>query len=90
MLESTVEDHFLRAADCRGVWAIKGENVPGFPDRICLAHPGRVAFAELKRPGKGPRPLQERTLKRLRRLGFVAWSIDTKEDADAFFQEWLG
>ncbi len=53
----------------------------GAPDRICLWPGGRVEFYELKRPGAKPRPLQLRRLEQLRRLGFKAEVIDSKEAA---------
>lgn len=49
------------------------------PDRICLWPGGRVAFYELKRSGEKPRPLQERRIEQLRRLGFTVEVIDNKE-----------
>lgn len=55
---------------------------PGFdgvPDRIILLPGGRIAFAELKAPGKKPRPLQERRIAQLRRLGFNVYVIDSIE-----------
>ena len=53
----------------------------GAPDRICLWPGGRVEFYEFKRPGAKPRPLQLRRLEQLRRLGFKAEVIDSKEAA---------
>lgn len=50
----------------------------GMPDRICLWPGGRVAFYELKRSGEKPRPLQERRIEQLRRLGFTVEVIDNK------------
>ena len=46
---------------------------PGFdgvPDRIVLLPAGRIAFVEVKAPGKKPRPLQIARHKLLTRLGF--------------------
>lgn len=88
MLESSVERAFLAEAKRRKVWALKGENVAGFPDRICLAEHGRIAFAEIKRPGERPRWLQRVMMKRLRRLGFLVWVVSRPEDVAAFFDEW--
>lgn len=48
----------------------------GMPDRIILLPKGRMAFAELKVPGKKPRPLQFSRHKLLRKLGFQVYVID--------------
>ncbi len=90
MIEKRVERAFRREALRHDVWAIKGENVPGFPDRICLAWPGRIAFAELKRPGHTPQPLQDRIHTRLRRLGFIVETVDHPDKVESFFEVWLG
>lgn len=90
MLESSVETAFVRAAETRGVWAIKLLGLAGLPDRLCLAPRGRAAFVELKRPGEKPRPLQLWVHRKLRRLGFLVAVIDQSKDAAAFFDDWLG
>ena len=53
----------------------------GVPDRIILYPNGVVGFAELKRPGAVPRPLQEYWLELLRKLGLPAEAIDSKTAA---------
>lgn len=90
MLERSVESTFTAAAKAWGVWAVKTAILPGFPDRMCLAPGGEVRFAELKRPGEVPRPLQERIHARLRRLGFVVEVADTPGKARDFFDRWMG
>lgn len=47
------------------------------PDRIILLPGGRMAFAELKAPGKKPRRLQLARHRLLRRLGFRVYVIDS-------------
>lgn len=92
MNEATIETAFVRTAKCRGVWALKLNPLgqAGLPDRLCLANHNRVAFVELKAPGKRPRPLQLIIHKRLRRLGFRIEVIDSLEGVQAFFDEWIG
>ena len=48
----------------------------GMPDRLILLPDGHVGFAELKAPGKKPRPLQEARHRLLRELGFKVYVID--------------
>ena len=48
----------------------------GMPDRIVLLPGGRIAFVELKAPGKKPRPLQMARHRLLRKLGFKVYVID--------------
>lgn len=47
----------------------------GMPDRLILLPHGRLAFAELKAPGKKPRPLQTARHGMLRRLGFRVYVV---------------
>ena len=52
---------------------------PGFdgvPDRIVLLPEGRIAFVELKAPGKKMRTLQVRRKEQLERLGFQVYCVD--------------
>ena len=59
----------------------------GVPDRIILLPEGKVAFAELKAPGKKPRPLQLRRIAKLRRLGFKTYVIDSIEQIGGVLDE---
>ncbi len=55
---------------------------PGFdgvPDRIVLMPEGKMAFVELKAPGKKMRPLQIKRKKQLERLGFQVYCVDRIE-----------
>ena len=82
--ESTIEEHFCSgmALAFPDAQILKYEARRGEPDRICLLPGGKAVFVELKRPGKKPRPEQERALARLRNLGFGAYWVDTKDAAD--------
>lgn len=51
----------------------------GMPDRLVLLPDGVFAFAELKAPGKHPRPLQLARHRLLRSLGFRVYVIDREE-----------
>lgn len=56
----------------------------GVPDRLVCLPGGRVAFVELKAPGKKPTVLQERQHKLLRDLGFYVQIIDGIPGVDNF------
>lgn len=51
----------------------------GMPDRLVLLPEGKVAFIEVKAPGKKPRPLQLSRHRLLRELGFQVFVIDEEE-----------
>ena len=63
---------------------------PGFdgvPDRIVLLPEGRIAFVEVKAPGKKPRPLQTARHKLLTRLGFKVYVLDNEEQIGGILDE---
>jgi len=59
----------------------------GVPDRIVLLPGGRIAFVELKAPGKRPRPLQVRRMKQISSLGFPIYCIDGTEQIGGILDE---
>ena len=60
----------------------------GVPDRILLFPNGRIAFVEVKAPGKKPRKLQQYWLETLARFGFPCMVLDHPEQiADKENQE---
>ena len=63
---------------------------PGFdgvPDRIVLLPEGRIAFVEVKAPGKKPRALQTSRHTLLRRLGFRVYVLDNEEQIGGILDE---
>ncbi|OXS26886.1 MAG: nuclease [Acetobacterium sp. MES1] len=48
----------------------------GMPDRLVLLPGGRLAFIEVKAPGKKPRPLQMVRHEMLKLLGFAVYVLD--------------
>lgn len=52
----------------------------GMPDRLILLPGGKIAFVEVKAPGKKPRPLQLARHKVLRELGFQVFVLDEEEE----------
>lgn len=78
MREKTIEQKFTAAVRTAGGLALKFAS-PGFdgvPDRIALLPGGKMAFVEVKAPGKKPRPLQEARHRLLRQLGFKVYVLD--------------
>lgn len=58
----------------------------GVPDRLVIFPGGRIAFVELKAPGKKPRPNQIVQIERLRRLGADVEVVDSKESCLEFIK----
>ena len=82
MRERDVEQALIRAVRKAGGMCLKfvSPGWDGAPDRMCLFFPGKIAFVELKAPGKRPRPLQEARHRQLEQLGFPVYVIDRKEE----------
>ena len=51
----------------------------GVPDRLCLFPGGVVVFVETKIRGGKPRPLQERMIGKIRKLGFDVRVVDSEQ-----------
>lgn len=91
MLEKTIENKLALAVKKAGGIAVKfvSPSFAGMPDRLVLLPDGVIAFAELKAPGKKPRPLQEARHRLLRRLGFKVYVIDSEEQIGGMLRELL-
>lgn len=89
MREKEIEMKLVRAVKGMGgicpKWISPG--LDGVPDRVILLPGGRMAFAELKAPGKKPRPLQEARIRQLRSLGFSVYVIDRPEKIGGVLDE---
>ncbi len=89
MRESMIEKKLVRAVKaCGGIcpkWVSPG--LDGVPDRMILLPGGRMAFVEVKAPGKNPRPLQMVRHKKLRRLGYKVYVIDDVEQIASMLDE---
>ena len=89
MLEKETEQKLVKAVKAAGGKCLKFTS-PGFdgmPDRIILMPEGRVYFAEIKAPGKKPRPLQSSRHAMLRRLGFRVYVVDRPEQIKEIVDE---
>lgn len=79
-LEKEIEQQLRLEVKRYGGIALKfvSSGFDGMPDRLLLFPKGKIAFAELKAPGKKPRKLQLARHKFLRKLGFKVFVIDSK------------
>lgn len=79
MREKEVERRLVEAVRRRGGIAPKlvSPGYDGMPDRLVLMDGGRMAFVELKAPGKLPRKLQMKRMDELKRLGYLVKVVDS-------------
>ena len=82
MLEKKIEQKLVKAVKKEGGLCPKfvSPGMDGMPDRLILMPGGRMAFVELKAPGKRPRPLQIHRHRQLQKLGFDTFVLDRAED----------
>ena len=92
MTEKYIEQKLVRAVKERGGIAPKfvSPGLDGVPDRIVLLPMGRMAFVELKAPGKKMRPLQVKRKRQLEALGFLVYCIDGVEQIDEVLRKMGG
>lgn len=79
MREKVIERHLAVPVKKLGGMAVKfvSPGLAGVPDRIILLPDGKMAFVELKAPGRRLRALQEKRKKQLEALGFSVYVIDS-------------
>ena len=89
MREKQIEQKLVQAVRKIDGMCLKfvSPNFDGMPDRLILLPGGKIAFAELKAPGKKPRPLQLVRHKALMKLGFRVYIIDRMEQIGAILDE---
>lgn len=89
MLEKVIEKKLVAAVKKMGGIAAKfvSPGLDGMPDRLVLLPNGKMAFMELKAPGKKPRPLQLRRIKQLQQLGFACYVIDNDDQIGGILDE---
>ena len=89
MREKTVEQRLVETVKENGGICPKFTS-PGFdgmPDRLVLLPEGRMAFVEVKAPGKKPRKLQTARHRLLRRLGFKVYVLDNPNSIGGILDE---
>ena len=84
MREKAIEAKLAKAVRIMGGLAPK---FVGVPDRLVLLPKGKIAFIELKSPGKALRPLQIRRKQQLEALGFPVYRIDSPEQIGGILDE---
>lgn len=86
--ERNIEQYFVTKVRAAGGWPVKltSQGTAGMPDRMVLWKGGKASFAELKRPGGKPRPLQYRQMDKLVALGFQVYILSTREGVDNFIE----
>jgi len=89
MIEKQIENKLTLAVKRHGGIALKlvCPSFAGMPDRLILLPDGHIGFAELKAPGKLPRPLQLSRHRLLQRLGFKVYVIDDPEQIGGMIHE---
>ena len=89
MRERDVENSLVSAVKRLGGMCPKfvSPGLDGVPDRIILMPGARVAFAELKAPGKKMRPLQVKRKRQLESLGFQVYCIDNTKQIGGVLRE---
>lgn len=92
MREKTIEQGLVKAVKGRGGICPKftSPGMDGMPDRLVLFPHGRLAFVEVKAPGKRPRPLQLYRHRKLRELGFLVYVLDNPGQIGGILDELQG
>lgn len=89
MLESEIEKKLRDEVKKLGGKAYKfvSPGNAGVPDRLVILPGNKIGFAELKRPGGKPRPLQKAQIKKIQSLGAFVMVVDSEEKIKEFIKE---
>ena len=87
--ERDIEQKLVKAVKTAGGICPKlvSPGTDGMPDRIMLLPEGRIGFAEVKAPGKNPRPLQAKRHEQLQSLGFPVFILDDPDQIPGILEE---
>ena len=77
--ERDIERRLVSEARERGGMAVKlaSPGIDGLPDRVVLMPDGKMAFVELKAPGRKPRPVQRVRIRQLVAMGYGVYVVDS-------------
>ena len=89
MREKLIEQKLIKAVKDIGGIALKivSPGFDGMPDRLILLPNRKIAFVEVKAPGKTLRPLQEKRKRQLEALGFLVFCLDNIEQIGGILRE---
>lgn len=89
MREKEIEKMLVNAVKIHGGLALKfvSPNFNGMPDRLILLPFGKIAFAEMKAPGRKMRSIQIKRKRQLESLGFSVYCIDGTEQIGGVLYE---
>ena len=84
MREKKIEQQLVKEVKDIGGIALKivSPGFDGMPDRLILLPGRKIAFVEVKAPGKTLRPLQEKRKRQLEALGFLVFCLDNTEEIE--------
>jgi hypothetical protein len=89
MREKAIERKLVQSVTHMGGLALKftSPGLAGVPDRLLLFPEGKIAFVEMKAPGKQPTPLQRLRHAQLRNLGFRVYVVDSIDQIGELLHE---
>lgn len=89
MREKLIEQQLIKSVKDIGGIALKivSPGFDGMPDRLILLPNRKIAFVEVKAPGKTLRPLQEKRKRQLEALGFLVFCLDNLEQIGGILRE---
>ncbi|MDF1509936.1 VRR-NUC domain-containing protein [Robertmurraya sp. DFI.2.37] len=89
MREKKIEQQLVKEVKDIGGIALKivSPGFDGMPDRLILLPGRKIAFVEVKAPGKTLRPLQEKRKRQLEALGFLVFCLDHIEQIGGILRE---
>lgn len=87
--EQKIEQKLVKVAKANGGLCFKfsSPGTVGVPDRILLLHHGRIAFIEVKAPGKKLKPVQAYRKRQIEELGFKVYVLDSYEQIQIIIDE---